>query len=127
MCLSQHLCPRRNTCAKKLVTLRKQCLPDTLGLMHLQFKRLTVHTRPARVQTRQNDTTKEGKSSCLQWSITGHINHTTGRAQCSSVVHQNKMDTMMFWLVSQIYWVFCLFFGVCVCLRIRHTKRRERE
>jgi hypothetical protein len=109
---------------REWTTPRKQCLPDTTGLIQYGLtETATVCTVPSYVQASQIPRMKEknglkppsppprsfyklipagrGKISFLQWSHPGFINHTLEQAPYLEAVDQHKM---------------CVCVCVCVCV-----------
>lgn len=104
---------------KRWVTPRRQCLPDTIGPMHIwalgdgdsvykdwpgpsqigtQRWEREVDFHPYLKSSLQLPSTWKGKISLFQWSLTGYVNHTSGEAPSPEVFDQYKMNSMVFFV-----------------------------
>lgn len=113
----------------------KQASRHSRSNAHTNSQRLAACTQPAQVQVKQGPSTErevdrshsepgrywqltptgQGKTSILQWSITGHVNHTAGQVLCRGVIERltqneqiNSVDFFFFGSLSLILLIFCL-------------------
>lgn len=104
---------------------RKHCLPDNRTHAHMNAQRLWLHAQGLRMfksdgvtELRRGsrhtvtplsktlfafDNAGKGKNNFLQWSNTGFINHPPVQVQCTGVVAQHKMDSIIFFLERECF------------------------